>query len=86
MSDDPRAHGIQSPNHALLCGIIWGALMKIEQDHPDMGKFEALPVIEGGGYTNQLIIERPSAKYLVEIHQMEATEEDYPDGQDHEGD
>jgi hypothetical protein len=57
---------IEGPNHALLCGEVWGSLMRAEID--------AMPITSGGSYTNQIVVTKPSGTYLVEITPMDVKE------------
>lgn len=61
MAKKPR-----NSDHALLCGMVAGALSKIDPDGP-MGKFEVQMLTKDGDYLDGLIISRPSGVYLVRI-------------------
>lgn len=61
----------EGANHALLVGLVLGALMKVGADlqlqKDELGEFMVEPLMEDGSYTNQLRIMRPSGSYLVTI-------------------
>lgn len=60
-------------NHALLCGLIHGALLRMaaDQQHthgwPDVPHTTIEPIMDAEGYTNRVLVHRPSGSYLVTV-------------------
>lgn len=63
MTETPRPLG---PNHALLCGLVTGALLGV---HPlqDVGRFEVEPEVDGADFTGRTLIRRASGTWAVSV-------------------
>jgi hypothetical protein len=49
-------------NHALLCGMVAGALARVERDD-----FKVTSEVDGNDYTGRTLITRPSGVWAVEV-------------------
>jgi hypothetical protein len=49
-------------NHALLCGMVAGALACVESDN-----FEVTSEVDGNDFTGRTLITRPSGVWAVEV-------------------
>jgi hypothetical protein len=60
------------PNHALLCGMVAGALMRVADEH-----FQVEMEVDGADFTGRTLvarITRPSGLWAVEIVPLEVSE------------
>lgn len=57
----------EGPNHALLTGMVWGALAQA-------GLSPEMEQDEDGNYTTRLIVTKPSGKYAIYVVPMPGTE------------
>jgi hypothetical protein len=63
------------PNHALLCGMVTGALAAQGPLAVQAGEvFEVEPEVDGPDYTGRTLIRRPSGTWAVQVVPVEVTE------------
>lgn len=58
--EDPRTGIVPGGNHALLVGMVSGALMK--------AGLTAEPIMDEDDYTNEIRVKQPSGTYIVAVY------------------
>lgn len=77
MSQSSSHHRPLGDNHALLCGLVSGAMMRAASEAVGLGcaPFEVEIEVDGdGNYTGRTIITRPSGTWAIEVVPIKVSE------------